>query len=283
MQVCRVTSTRAGHAFGKHFDDLFKVRARKMAIWISSAHGLEQIIFPPVFGGAHGHDLLRQNVQRRFGNGDAVEIPLTNGAHQRSAFQQVVAGSREDAAFGHGAAPVTRAADTLQAHRNGPRRANLANQINAADVDTQFERSRRYERADFSSLQLSFGDQSQLARQAAVMRGNGVFSEAFGKMMRHAFCQATGIDKNKRGAVFGREGGNAIVDFVPHFVARHGTKLAAGNFDREIELAPRVNLHDHWIRPVGAGQKMAHQLNRLLRSGKTNAREALSGQLVQAF
>ena len=34
-----------------------------------------------------------------------------------------------------------------------------------------------------SNLQLSFGDQSQLARQAAVMRGHGVFSQAFGKMM----------------------------------------------------------------------------------------------------
>src|SRR3989441_5700115 len=62
--------------------------------------------------------LLRQNVQWRFGNGDAVEIPLTNGAHQGSAFQQVVAGGRENAAFGHCSTPVTRAANTLQAHRN---------------------------------------------------------------------------------------------------------------------------------------------------------------------
>jgi len=55
--------------------------------------------------------------------------------------------------------------------------------------------------------------------------------------------------------VFGREGGNTIVDFVPHFVARHGTKLAAGNFDREIELAPWVNLHNHWIGSVGFRSK----------------------------
>src|SRR5207249_1986607 len=195
------------------------VRRRSLGVFHQDAPGLHAANAPGSV--SQQHDVARQafyrevfvhrahdgafrlrdhGVQRIFGNGattgDGRKAAAATGAYQRSAFQQVVAGSREDAAFGHGAAPVTRAADTLQAHRNGPRRANLANQINAADVDTQFERSRRYERADFSSLQLSFGDQSQLARQAAVMRGNGFISEAFGKMMRHAFCQATGIDKN---------------------------------------------------------------------------------------
>jgi len=66
-------------------------------------------------------------------------------------------------------------------------------QINAADVDTQFERSRRYKRAGFLRPSTFFRRPGRSLRdKLPVMRGNGVFSQAFGKMMCHAFLLGGG-------------------------------------------------------------------------------------------
>ena len=83
--------------------------------------------------------MLRENVHRRFGDGKAVEVALANGANQRRAFKQVVARRGKEASFGHRSVPVSRAANALQGRSNGTRRANLANEVDAADVDSQFE------------------------------------------------------------------------------------------------------------------------------------------------
>src|SRR3981189_26901 len=42
-------------------------------------------------------------------------------------------------------------------------------------------------------------------------------------------------------------------------------------------------LHDHRVWPIGASQKMCHELDRLLRCGKADAREALAGQMIKAL
>src|SRR5439155_504273 len=76
MKVSRITPARTGDTFAKHSENLVEVRARKIAIRIGSAHSLEQFHFIPVFRSAHSYDLLRQNVQGSFGDGDAVEIAL---------------------------------------------------------------------------------------------------------------------------------------------------------------------------------------------------------------
>src|SRR5207237_161656 len=87
-------------------------------------------------------------IQRVFRDGPAVKIALTNGAHERGAFEQVVTRRDEEPAFGNRSAPVASAADALQGRSDGAWRTNLADQIHAADIDSQFERSRGDERAD---------------------------------------------------------------------------------------------------------------------------------------
>ena len=155
-----------------------EIRARKIAIGIGAADQREEIVFAPVFGGARGHDLLRQNVERRFGNDRSGRVRLaasarTSAAHSTSS-SRVVAKMRP---LGIGAAPVAGAADALQRDGNRARRADLADQIDVADIDSQFERRRRHERAQFARFQLRFGGEPQLARQAAVVRGHRVFAE----------------------------------------------------------------------------------------------------------
>ena len=117
MQVGAVAAAARGDAIGEHLDDFVEFFAREIAIGIRAAHEREQIVFAPVFRGARCHDLLGENIERRFGNFDAIEFAVTNGAHERGAFEQFIARGGEKAAFGNGAAPVAGASDALQ--RNG--------------------------------------------------------------------------------------------------------------------------------------------------------------------
>ena len=50
------------------------------------------------------HDLLGQDVERRVAQRERVELAAPRGAHQRRALDQLVAGEREEAALGGGAA-----------------------------------------------------------------------------------------------------------------------------------------------------------------------------------
>jgi hypothetical protein len=109
------------------------------------------------------------------------------------------------------------------------------------------------------------------------MCGNRVLSQAFAKVMRHALCEAARIDKNEGRTMLRGQLDKAIVDFVPHFVGSHRAKLATGNLDRNIELAPMAYLHNDRIGPIRTSQKMRHEFDGLLGSGKANAREALAG------
>ena len=105
-------------------------------------------------GRARRHNLLRQNVQRRVGNDQAVEIALPDGAHQRCAFQQFVARGGEESSFGNRAAPVAGTSDALQRNRDRPRRTDLHHQVDGADIDSQFQRGGRHQHFDLAFFQL---------------------------------------------------------------------------------------------------------------------------------
>ena len=227
--------------------------------------------------------MLGQDVHWRFGNSEAVEVALANREHECSAFQQVVARGGEEAAFRERATPMPRAADPLEGCGNVAGGTDLANQVNAPDINAEFERSGCHQRADFPGLQFSFSSQTQLARQAAVVGGDRVFSQSFAEMMRHALGQPARVDKDKRGTMLGGKRRDAIVNLIPHFVRCHGSQLAAGNFDGQIEFAPMADLHNFRGDVVCASQKTGHEFDRLLRCGKANARKAFSGQMIEAF
>ena len=109
------------------------------------------------------------------GISDPFQFALADGADQRGAFDQLVARGGEDAAFGLRAHPVARAPDALQRHRDRARRADLEHQIHRADIDAEFERSRRDHRAQFAALQPRLGFQPQL-RDRLPWCGSTAFS-----------------------------------------------------------------------------------------------------------
>ena len=103
---------------------------------------------------------------------------------------KVVARGGEDAALRYGSAPVTGAADALQSHGNRARRVDLADKIDGANVDTKFERGGRDQQANLAVLQLALGGQAQLAREAAVVRGDQVVADAFAQVHGQPLGQA---------------------------------------------------------------------------------------------
>src|SRR6267142_2017207 len=129
MQVGSVAAALAGDSLGKHLNDFVKRLPFEIAVRIGAADRMEQSVFRPVFRGAHGYDLLGENIHRRIWNGDTVQIALTDGANQRGILDKVIARSGEQAPLGDGAAPVAGTTYALQTDRNCARRANLTDQI----------------------------------------------------------------------------------------------------------------------------------------------------------
>ncbi len=156
MQVRTVAAAPRRDAVGKHRDHLVEFAPRQVAKRIRTPHQRVQVVLLPILGGTGGDNLLRQYVQRRFGNYNAIEFSKTNRAHERRAFDQFVARGREQTAFRDGASPMSSAAHALQAHGDRAWRTNLANEIHCADINSQFKRCRCHQRANLAGLQFAF-------------------------------------------------------------------------------------------------------------------------------
>ncbi len=138
-EIRSITAALGSDTLRQHLQNAVVLFALQVAIRIGTAHTVEELVLIPILASAHGDDLLRENVERRVGNVQDIEIALANGANRGRAFQQVVARGGEQAAFGDGSAPVTGAAHALQRDRDGARRVDLADQVDGADVDAEFE------------------------------------------------------------------------------------------------------------------------------------------------
>ena len=104
--------------------------------------------------------------------------------------------------------------------------------------------------AQLAGLQALLGVEPRLARQAAVMRGDGVVRRAArpgdARRARRArrVLTKTSVERCSRTSA-----AMPVVDLVPHARARRRRPSSlARDLDREIELAPRRDLHDAWQR-----------------------------------
>ena len=77
--------------------------------------------------------------------------------------------------------PVAGASDALQRDGDRTRRSDLDGQIDRADIDAEFERGGRHHGSQLAVLQARFGFLAQRARQAAVMRQNGILAQPLGR------------------------------------------------------------------------------------------------------
>ena len=103
---------------------------------------------------------------------EPVELAAAHAVEQRRAFDQLVAREREQPALGRAVDRMAGAADALQEGRDRARRAELADQVDVADVDAELERGGRHQRLELAALEPLLGVEPLLLGEAAVVRGH---------------------------------------------------------------------------------------------------------------
>ena len=94
MQIGAAASRRPGDPLGQIFHRAIELGPRKLPIGIRAPHEGKQRVNIPVLGGDFGHDLLREDIERRLGDGHAVELPWRTARNRAS---DSISSSRERA------------------------------------------------------------------------------------------------------------------------------------------------------------------------------------------
>ena len=159
-------------AVGQHVDDRREILPRQVAIRPGAPHQREQLVLAPLARGDLGDDLLRQHVERLLRDRETIELAAADAVEQRRALDQLVARQRKQPALRRAADRMARAADALQEAGDRARRAELADEVDVADVDAELERCRGHQRLQLAVLQPLLGVEPLLLGEAAVMRGD---------------------------------------------------------------------------------------------------------------
>ena len=241
------------NAVREHLEHGVEVGAGQVGIGRGATDERVEVIFSPRLADGGGHDLLGQDVERRHRRQHAVEPAGAHAAQERRALHQLVARGRVEAALGRGAARMARAADALQERREAPRRADLADELDGADVDAQLERRRRDEDLEVPRAESSFELEPAVLREAPVMGGRPVLTDALGQQMGEPLRQAPRVHEDERGAVLGDVPGDLVEDLSPLLVRGDRLERALGQLDGEIERPPMAEIDDAaHRRPVRA-------------------------------
>ena len=153
-----------------------------------------------------------------------------HGADQRGALDQLVAGGREEAALRREAEGVAGAADALQEGRDAARRADLADEVDAADVDAELQRGGGDERLQLAVLEALLDVEAALLREAAVVGGDVLLAEALGRLWatrsasRRVFTKTSVVR-------CADQLGEAVVDVAPLLVGGDGLEVGRRHFD----------------------------------------------------
>ncbi|HEV2773896.1 MAG TPA: hypothetical protein VGV57_13910 [Thermoleophilaceae bacterium] len=90
-------------------------------------------------------------------------------------------------------------ADPLEEGRDAARGADLADQLDGSDVDTEFERRGRHQGAQVAGAQPVLNPLAALARQRAVMGGHLLLAQPLAQLVGHPLGQLPGVDEDERG------------------------------------------------------------------------------------
>jgi len=82
-----------------------------------------------------GDDLLRQDVERLFRDGQAVELAAAHAVDEGRTLNELVARQREEPPLGRAVDGVAGAPDALQEAGDRARRGELADEVDIADID----------------------------------------------------------------------------------------------------------------------------------------------------
>ena len=205
----------------QHPDDRVELLPRQIAERPGAPQAVEQFRLRPVLRGDLGDDLLRQHVERLLGDRQPVEFAAADSVEQRRAFDEIVARQRKQPPLRRPVDRVAGAAGALQERRDRPRRTELADELDLADVDAELERGGRHHGPELAALELLLGREPALLGHAAVMRGDRVLAETLRQFAGDPLGHAARVDEDERRAMALDQLREAAVDLGPHFVGHH--------------------------------------------------------------
>ncbi|CAB4243176.1 conserved protein of unknown function [Methylacidimicrobium sp. AP8] len=237
-------------ALRQHRHDAQKFLAAEPAIRIGPPDRPKELLFVPRAGGHLGDDLLGEDVEGGFRDHEPVEDSLPDGQKEPGALDQLVLAQRKEPPFGDRFSdPVGRSADPLEKGSDRPRRAELADKVDLADVDAELQGGGGDENREPPGLQPLLGRKAPFPAQAPVMGGHRRFPEASGQVVGDPLGEAAAVDEDKGCPAGADQIGQAIVDLFPDLGREDRLQRGRGQLDRDLHLSPRSEVDD------GAGRR----------------------------
>ena len=129
------------------------------------------------------------------------------------------------------------AANALKKARDRAGGAELADEVDVADIDTEFERGRGDQGLELAMFEPLLGIEPLLLGEAAVMRRHVLLPEQIRELARSALGHASRIDENERRSVFRNQIGHAPVDPIPDFCRHYRFEGRIGDLQCQIARA----------------------------------------------
>ena len=246
MQQGPAPAPAGGIAIGKHAHDIVELGAGEVAVRPGAPRQGEQgIEVEPFFvHGGFRDDLLGEDVERFFRHADAVQPAIADRIKQGRGLAQVVPAQREQHALRGAIDGVAAAAHALQEGGDAFGRGKLRDEIDMADVDAEFHRSRGHEDFQLARLELPLGGEAVVPAHAAMVGAHRAFAEALAQSQRKPLGQAAGVDENQGGVVGQDQLNQPLVQLIPDFRAHHRRERRPRHFHRNLHLAAEARVDD---------------------------------------
>src|SRR5260221_8162164 len=122
-------------AVGEHAHHVGEILARQVAVGKGATDQRIELVLAAVARSDLGDDLLRQHVERLFGDGQAVELAAAHAVDEGRTLDELVARQREEPPLWRAVDGVAGAPDALQEAGDRARRGKLPDEIDIADIN----------------------------------------------------------------------------------------------------------------------------------------------------
>ena len=192
-----------------------EILARERAIRPGAAHQRVQLVLGPFAAATSATICCASTSSGARGSSSRSSSPrrtLSSSAAHSTSSSRVSGNSRP-----LGTAPIACPArpDALQERRDRARRAELAHQVDLADVDAQLERGGRHQRLQLAGLEPLLGVEPLLLGRLPWCAATCVLAQALGELCATARPGAAGVDEDQRGAMRLDQLGQPVVDLCP--------------------------------------------------------------------
>ncbi len=180
-------------------EDVVQHGVGELGVGCRPPHERRQVVDRPRLDGAHGHDLLRQHVERVARVARRLDLAIPHALHDHGGLDEVAAVLREDRAAAGLADVVAGPAHPLQAPGDRARRRDLDHQVDRAHVDAQLEGAGGHEALQASRLQLVLDGRAAARRDREPWWA--LTSSSSASSLRpggHPLGQPAGVDEDDR-------------------------------------------------------------------------------------